>query len=110
MTQIHELRHVLSLQECVRAADGGGGTVDHWQDIANNPQVFAAINSTSGRVDTTGRQLAHINQYRITLRYRDDITPQWRLRDEAFSYRILALRDVDGRQAYLEINAERDAL
>jgi len=110
MTSTGELRHVLSLQECIRVPDGGGGRTEYWQDIANDAIVFAALAPANAGLEAESRRLSHGTEWRIILRYRDDITPQLRLCDEAYSYRILSLRDMDDRRAYLEITAAREDL
>lgn len=100
-----ELRHLLTIQEPVRTPDGGGGFTTAWQDIATGPAVYAAIEPLPGREELRQGQMTPVQSWRITLRYRADITPALRLAEGATIYNITSVRDIDGRAAYLEILA-----
>lgn len=102
---IADLRHRLTIQEPVRTPDGGGGFTTVWQDIAAEPVVFAGVIQTSGGESFRDQQVTAGAVYRITLRYRADITPAHRLVEGTTVYNITALRDPDGAGAWLEIAA-----
>lgn len=102
---ISQLRHRLTIQESIRTPDGGGGFATVWQDIAAEPVVFAHIVQTSGDESLQQQQSTATAGYRITMRYRADITPAHRLTDGAAVFNVTSLRDPDGMRAWLEITA-----
>jgi head-tail adaptor len=102
---IGQLKHRLTIQESVRTPDGGGGFTTVWQDIAVEPAVFAHVIRTSGDESLHQQQLVAMASYRITMRYRADITTAHRLTNGATVFNITGLRDPDGLGAWLEITA-----
>ena len=100
------LRHRVRIQESVLSSDGAGGFTEAWQDVADTPEVSAAIT-----VMSTSEQLRFYQQevtvtHRLVLRYRDDLNPGMRLLRGNMAYDIVSAADRDGRQEYLEILAE----
>ncbi|TAL39638.1 MAG: head-tail adaptor protein [Alphaproteobacteria bacterium] len=102
---ISDLKHRLTIQEPVRTPDGGGGFTTVWQPIASEADVFASVIQISGSETLRDQQLIAGAAYRITLRYRADITASHRLAEGATVYNITALRDPDGAREWLEITA-----
>jgi SPP1 family predicted phage head-tail adaptor len=102
---ISDLKTRLTIQEPVRAPDGGGGFMTVWQNIAAEPEVFAQVVQTSGNEALRAQQITAQALYRITLRYRADITPAHRMTEGGSVYNIAALRDPDGAGEWLEITA-----
>ena len=99
---IGAMRHRLTLQQRVSTSDTAGGYVEGWEDVA---VLYAAIEDTGGRIDMRGMQERHSVTHRLTVHYRDDITPAMRLSGEGRIYDIVAILDRDNRKAYLEVLA-----
>ena len=97
------LRYRLTLQQQVKTPDGMGGFAKSWADIAD---VWAEIKPAGGTEKFFGAQLQSSVTHRITIRYRDDVSPGQRL---LFDKRIFNIRyvhaDNDNRQT-LEIWGE----
>ena len=74
------LKHQLVLQERAVTADNIGGHSRVWVDVAT---LWAEITPISGRETFAYSQQTNRQRFRITLRYRNDITPHMRLHDIA---------------------------
>lgn len=94
------LRHTVTLQSKSVARDSYGGEVITWVDEATpyancEPlNVREYIAARQGQVDLT---LA------VSLRYRKDVRPEWRLVWEGSSYDIVDIIDVGGRHKELKL-------
>ena len=100
------LTRLLTLQEPLRTPDGGGGFATAWQDIAQDPAVFASVAEIGGGEELRQMQLAGVQKYRILIRHRADITADMRLTEGVGIYAITGIRDPDGKRMFLEIMAE----
>jgi SPP1 family predicted phage head-tail adaptor len=102
--RIGKLRHRLTIEQQTPSADGGGGTVTVWDELA---EVWGAVEAVSGRerieAGRTSGQVSHL----ITIRHRDDLGPAMRFRREAEIFEILAVLDKDGRGRFLQCHCER---
>lgn len=99
---IGRLRHKMSLQQQSLTPDGGGGFTASWQEVA---EVYADIAALGGTESLDSGQLAAVTPCRITVLYREDITPAMRLALGNKTYDIVSVRDPDGGNAWLEIIA-----
>ena len=102
---IGDLKHRVTLQESVRASDGGGGFTESWQSLAAAPDVYASIVPLSGGEQLRYHQLESTVTHRITIRYRTDVTPAMRIVKDATVYDITSVAAQEGRAVYLEILA-----
>lgn len=106
---IGEMRHRLTLQTRLRTADGAGGFTESWQDAAENPQVWAAIETVGAGESVSHRKTGMTATHRIFLYYRADITADMRLTDGSVAYDIVAVLDRGMRKEYLEVVATRES-
>lgn len=87
------LRHLLTLQQEVKVADGAGGYTRSWQNIAD---IWAEISQLSSRVIYGEEKLfaGHIQasvSHKITIRYRNGLSTAMRL---LFENRVFNIRAV----------------
>lgn len=104
------LKHRLSLQQEVLTADDAGGFVRGWQEIA---QLWAdlqpitgggsKLNTSSGKeVFMAGQVQAQIS-HRITLRWREGVSPSMRLVFEGRAFNIRYVADIGEANEVLEL-------
>jgi len=101
---IGRLSHRLTLETPVRTPDGGGGWALAWEAVA---EMWAAVEMSTGGERVEGGRLSGTVKARITIRYRDDVTPAMRFRNGGQVYEILNALDMDGRRRYLACDCER---
>ena len=103
MTGPGDLRARLVLEHPVETADGAGGVT---RGFAATATIWAAVTPVSARGDVDADGLAATVTHRITIRRRADVTTRHRLREGARIFRIVSLRDQDGRGRFIEIEAQ----
>lgn len=88
---IGRLRERVTFQHPQIADDGAGGGSLSWLDITPTPTVWAAVEAVTGSepVEADARQ-AEVN-YRVTIRARQDLAPEWRLTWRGRALDILAI-------------------
>lgn len=100
------LRHRVTLEQPVRADDDGGGAVETWEAVA---ELWAKIAARSGKETVEADRLAGERKVDVTIRYREDVTPNMRFRLGARALDIRAVLDEDGRRRLLKCECvERD--
>jgi SPP1 family predicted phage head-tail adaptor len=102
MTAPGDLRHRLVLEAPVETPDGAGGVTRSFAAVAT---LWAAVTPVAARGTVDAASLATDVTHRIVVRAGTDITTRHRLRQGARIFRIVALRDADGRGRYVEIDA-----
>jgi SPP1 family predicted phage head-tail adaptor len=103
MSNPGSLNRRLTLEVPVESADGAGGVVRGFEAIAT---LWAEVTPVSAaRVVEAERAGARVT-HRIGIRFADDITTRHRFRDGERVFRIVSLRDRDGRKRFLQIEAE----
>ena len=98
MKLIAELRHRISLLEPVESDDGAGGRIVTWNQ---RDTVWAEIVSLGGKEKEWGEALTAESPYRVTLRYRSDLTRDMRIGFDATMLDIKSIADPDGRRRWL---------
>jgi SPP1 family predicted phage head-tail adaptor len=98
-----ELRDRLVLEQPVETPDGAGGVTRGYASVAT---LWAAVAPVSARDDVVADALGATATHRIVIRTRADVTTRHRLRAGARIFRIVTLRDQDGRGRFLAIGAE----
>lgn len=106
-----EMREVVELQKSVRTDTDAGGYVDNWQPVAT---VRAKVEPLRGSEQIQARAVTAVFDYRVTIRHRHDIGPDWRLiwkrRAPATDVEMSIVsfpQNNDQRRRYLEINCLR---
>jgi head-tail adaptor len=102
LKNIGALNRRLELEAPVETGDGAGGVVRTYEAVAT---LWAQVMPVSARSDIAGDHLGAVLRHRIVVRARSGISTLHRLRDGARVFRIMAVRESDGRR-FLEIDAE----
>jgi SPP1 family predicted phage head-tail adaptor len=103
MTAPGDLRDRIVLEQAVETPDGAGGATRTYATVAT---LWAALVPIAARGEVDADSLAANVTHRIVMRFRSDMTTRHRLRAGPRIFRIVALRDQDGRGRFLEIDAE----
>jgi SPP1 family predicted phage head-tail adaptor len=103
MTGPGELRTRLVLEQPVETPDGAGGVARGYASVAT---LWAALVPVSAQGDVVADSLGDDVTHRLVIRFRSDVTTRHRLRAGARIFRIVALRDQDGRGRFLAIDAQ----
>jgi SPP1 family predicted phage head-tail adaptor len=104
MTAPGVLRDRLVLEQPVEMPDGAGGVTRSYAGVAT---LWAALTPVVARDAVVADALAATVTHRVVLRMRSDITTRHRLRLGTRVFRIVTLRDQDGRGRFLEIGAQQ---
>jgi SPP1 family predicted phage head-tail adaptor len=103
MSNPGSLNRRLTLEAPVESADGAGGVVREFETVATLwAEVMPVSAARAIEAERAGARITH----RIGIRFADDITTQHRFRDGEWVFRIVSLRDRDGRKRFLQIEAE----
>ncbi len=97
------LNRRLVLEAPDESADGAGGVTRGFEAVAT---LWVSVTPVSAARQIEAERLGARITHRLHLRYSDNITTRHRFRDGERIYRIVALRDRDGRRRFLEIEAE----
>jgi SPP1 family predicted phage head-tail adaptor len=93
-----QLRTEMMLQNIVESADGCGGVVVTWADVA---LVWTAIETVSPRTESFGGRQIDEASHRVTMRHRGDVKPGQRLVHVNKNYRIQLVADADSTARYV---------
>jgi SPP1 family predicted phage head-tail adaptor len=103
MSNPGQLRSRITLEAPVESADGAGGVTRSFSAVAT---LWAEVTPVSAaraiEAERAGARVTH----RIGIRFSSDITTKHRFRDGARVFRIVSLRDREGRGRFLVIEAE----
>lgn len=104
--EIGDLRHRVSIERSVRAADGGGGAVITWLHVAD---VWAAVWPRTAAEELTLDRVAGRATHDVWIRHRAGVAPEMRLRLGARTFDIRGVLDIEERGRWLKcIVEERD--
>lgn len=104
--RIGDLRQRLALEQSARVADGGGGAVESWVELA---QVWALLRPLSGQERLESDAVTGRVSHEVWLRHRDGVEPEMRFRLASRLFDIRAVLDVDERHRFLKcLVLERD--
>lgn len=103
MTDPGLLNRRLTLEEPVETPDGAGGVIRSYATVAT---LWAQVMPISSRGDVEAEKPGGAVMHRIRIRQSPDITTRHRFRDGTAIFRIVSLRDPDGRGRFIEIEAD----
>ncbi|MFZ1991863.1 MAG: phage head closure protein [Alphaproteobacteria bacterium] len=98
---IGDLRHRVTFKTPVATLDDGGGQSIAWAD---GPGVWARIVSLGGAEVVRASEIVPRGTYRLTIRYRNDLTPAMRIQFGAKLFEIDAIYDPEGKGALLFVD------
>lgn len=97
------LRSRLVLEAPDDSADGAGGVTRGYVAVAT---LWAEVTPVSAARALEAERLGARITHRVGIRFSDDVTTKHRFRDGDRIFRIVSLRDRDGRKRFLQIEAE----
>lgn len=103
MNGVSDLRDRVTIEMATRVGDGVGGAASSWIELAT---VWASVTPLTGREVATGERVEAHQGYRITIRYRNDVTTAMRVIWAGRTLNIRSLADPDGRMRWLELTVE----
>lgn len=99
MTLIARLKHRVTLQTPLSNPDGVGGRDTTWSDLADTWARITPI--TSG--EKPGHDAVALRQtYKVTMRFRDDVSADMRIVFAGKAHDILSLSNVEMQNRWLE--------
>lgn len=104
MSDPGKLNRRLILEAPMETDDGAGGVSRTFDAVAT---LWASVTPVSAQEEIEAARLGARITHRISLRFSNDITTRHRFRDGDTVYRIVTLRDRDGRRRFLDISAEQ---
>lgn len=104
MSDPGKLNRRLVLEAPLEADDGAGGVSRTYDAMAS---LWASVTPVSAQEEIEAARLGARVTHRIGIRFSGDITTRHRFRDGSAVYRIVSLRDRDGRKRFLDIAAEQ---
>lgn len=94
------LRHRITLQTLNKTEDGTGGYLENWSDVVT---VWAQVQPLNGTERYNWSQISNDIAYRVTIRYRPNITPDMRVKYGNKIFQIESIIDVDERHTELQL-------
>lgn len=98
-----QLNRRLVLEQPVETPDGAGGVLRSYETVAT---LWAQVTPVSARGEVDAEKPGGAVTHLIRIRKSPDITTRHRFSDGTTLYRIVSIRDRDGRSRFLEIAAE----
>ena len=98
-----KLRHRVAILQKQTTIDPDGYPTEEWVAVTT---VWASAEPIAGREYFTAAAVQAQHQVRFTMRYRNDITSDMRLRYDGQDYEIKAILDLGGRRAWLQVMGE----
>ena len=100
------LRQRVTIQSPTSASDGAGGSVTTW---TNGATVWAEVLPVNGGEAFKAGLASATQFYKVTIRFRTDVTPRNRLMWNGIPLNIRTCADLDGRREALLMSAESGA-
>lgn len=94
----------LVVEAPVETGDGAGGVTRSYSAVAT---LWASVTPVLAQEEIEAARLGARITHRIGIRFSRDITTRHRFREGNAVYRIVSLRDHDGRKRFLDISAEQ---
>lgn len=97
-------RHRVAMKRPVSVQSLSGAVVTAWQIVDHDYAAYVPVNGRE-YVASVGAQ-AELTA-RFTLRYRDDVTPEWRVRYDGADFEVVHVEDVNGLQRETMLHVRR---
>jgi len=95
---IGSLRKRVEIQQRVRTADGVGGWSNSW---LTTQTVYANIEPVSAKEALFGMQNEHTISHRITIRYTEGFTADYRVKFGSRTFDIKGIRNIEERERFM---------
>ncbi|MDD5353021.1 MAG: phage head closure protein [Candidatus Omnitrophica bacterium] len=93
----------MKLQHATYAQDSSGSTTETWTDIAS---IWAKIQPLSGRLLDVAKQAQSEVTHEITIRYRENVTPDKRIKYGSRIFVIESVINIDERNYWLVLRCK----
>lgn len=103
MTQIGKMRQRITLQKPQEVTDQGGGRSITWND---KETVWAEVKPLRGQERIHSMGLANPVTHKITIRYRSDVSADWRVLYDSRYFNIHFVLDPDERKHFKVLSVE----
>jgi head-tail adaptor len=101
-----DFRTVITFQVPTITPDAGGAQIISWANVPSNPTIKVWwVNAHRDKV-ISNEMLKYVQRATVTMRYRSDILPTWRILKDSVNWQILSIDDVNNRHRYLELIVE----
>lgn len=97
---INRMRERFTIEAPVDLPDGAGGVTRTWAEAG---AVWAAIEAIGGTFRFATERAAQAITHRLSMRWRDDLTPLHRLRNGTRVYEIRSVHDADMERRFLVV-------
>ena len=101
--KISDLNRKVTLQRPVRADNQHGGATKGWTDAG---PVWAQMIPLRGGEALQELVAREVQLWKVTIRFRGDVTPDWRIMFEGAPLNIQSAADPDGRRTWLVMTCE----
>lgn len=97
---VGQMRERVIIQQESNVSDGMGGVTLGWSAVAT---VWARVAPLRGMEAQQARQVQDVQSYKVTMRYRSDVTPKMRLVWGSKTLNIRAVINPDEKSRYSEL-------
>ena len=105
--QLSDLRTRITFQQPTMATDAGGAQVPTWANVASVPTVWAQWVYEHGQEALQSDSLQAAQRATVTIRYRSDMVPTWRVVKDSENWKILSVDHVQDRNRWTVLIVER---
>lgn len=105
--EISDLRTRITFQQPTITQDAGGAQVAGWANVATTPTMWARWINAHGPEVVNSQALQFVQRATVTVRYRSDIVPTWRILKDGEAWQILSVDMVQDRNRWVEMIVER---
>lgn len=99
--RVGNLRERVMLQQSTTTTDDYGGVVYEWSDVA---EVWARVEPVKSAEEFIAGGVQTVTDVLVHIRYRPDLTPEWRLIWKGQTYNIKGARNLDERSRFLALD------
>lgn len=97
----------ITFQQPTISQDAGGAQVTSWANIGTTPTVWAQWVFAHGQETVQSESLQSSQRAVVTIRYRSDVLPTWRILRDNEAWQILSVDQVRDRNRWTELIVER---
>lgn len=102
-----DMRTSITFQSPTVSADTGGAQVSTYANVTTNPTVWARWINDHGQEAVHSDALKSVQRATVTIRYRSDVVPTWRVVKDSENWQILSVDQVQGKRRWTELVVER---
>ena len=105
--KISDLRTRITFQSPTVTQDAGGAQTAIYAIVTTNPTVWSRWINAHGQEAISNDALRAAQRATVTIRYRSDIQPTWRILKDGEAWQIISIDHVQDRNRWTEMIVER---